>query len=252
MREFRSFDRRSGETTSDFHNDFNPTLDLRGKVMKFKLLQITNATFNVKSDWILDLATGPVPLIGGLYSILTVAAMLQTQINNTMGVGFVTVVSDQPSATVKFTFAAPENILFASGPNRKASNLIWKLLGYTSNDGMSSVDSGVGLITSSKRPCAFGVPVSYYITIELDGVPQYMIDCGTNQQKSTLIVPVVTALGTMIKMLESDINLVILPENPLVHTVRFTVRDDYGNVIDMNNADWWITFELVKKREARD
>ena len=258
QQQFTSTQRSTGETSADFHNIFNPPLNVIGKKLVFRMLQISNSVYNVGTGTIIDVVNGggvstPVTLTPGLYSLTSGASMLQDAINTALGATLSppdnTVTVDSNTAKITFTFTAPMTLKFLTGVSKSSLNLAWKLLGFTAADGLTAVDSSTGASITSVYACAFGMPMSLYLNVALDDNPTRPIEIGAGNlnRRCSMIVPLVVGRGTMTKLTQGEMSLVIFPQQDFVKSAHLTVTDETGRTLDLNNADWWILFDIVDK-----
>ena len=240
MQLFTSQQRQTGETASDFHNIFNPPKRIYGKSLKFKSLNMTDSTFNVGS-WNLYIDATSIAMIPGNYNITSIASMLSNQINASLGAGSCTVVGNTATSLLTFTFIAPHAINFQAD-----SGKLWKVIGFSTADGLSSVNVAAALIITSPYTVNLAITTSFYINMEVDGYTNSnSIDIGTNHMNCSFVVPNYSLPGGVFKLTESDIDFIFTPLNDVIRSVRFTVKDQDGSLVDLHNVDWWILFKFI-------
>jgi hypothetical protein len=260
---FSSLNRRVGETVSDFHVDFSPTRDIKGKKLVFRMLQIANTCYNVTSPFVLDVSGTAVALTPGLYNLTTICPMIATNINNVMGAGTcLSVTPNSTTATVTFTFSVPQTLQFKTGASSSAANSLWKMLGFTSDDGLQPRDTVSGTSLTSYHACDFSFPSTLFVNIDTDEdrmrpvmiggnvVNQWLgATYGLTQQtltrKATIPVPLIGAVGAMSILTQNQISLEIKPSYEFLKTVHLRVTDETGATVDLQNNNWWVMFDIV-------
>ena len=242
---FNSQQRSTGDTTSDFTIWIRAPIDMRNKQLRFRLLQMANSAFNLPSGSILDVSGTAIPLTPGIYSLAEAASMIKTTINASLGAGAVDVTTNSSTATLTFTFVDAQTLQFASGASASSKNHLWRILGFTTDDGLRPVNSGPATVITSPHSCTFGSPEALCIKMYLNDqfIAPITIGDPSNCLQATMVVPMLSVIGGMFRLTQADTSLLIRPQMTSITKVRMIVTDMYGTQVDLNNANWWIIFD---------
>src|ERR1700722_17622481 len=172
----RSSSRASNSNnSSDFNIVLPESFDCRGKqFVELKYFQCYNTIFNINnSNNCLNFNENSTnksitPITPSNYDAPTLASTLQTALN-TASASYNTYSVTYSASTKLFTISAGNSftLQFLTGTNSSTS--LWKILGWTSSNGLAPVDSATNTSVTSPYMSNLSGPLSIYLTISKVG-----------------------------------------------------------------------------------
>ena len=243
----RSLSRTTGSTSSsNFSISLNPPIRLeRKKRLKLEYLQMYSTIYNIDAtnnnlDFF-ENATNKsiIAITTGIYDATSLGTSLQTALNNASG-GFNTYTVSFNTQTKKYTLSAGNAFILKFA---NALTSLWKIMGYSTSGGITSVDSVSGTTTSSPFVVNFSLPLSVYIQI-----PTFQSNyITTSQDRFTYYVPLTVSSGGIVEYKSKDywdqyIN--VDPYTTSLNKLEVLLTGANNSAMNLQNSEWEMILEM--------
>jgi hypothetical protein len=246
----KSSSRTTGSaSSSNFTINLPESFNCKGRrFLKLKYLQCYNTIYNVDAtnnalNFNENSANKSItPLTPSGYTGTTLATALQTALN-TASSGYNTYVVTYSASTGLFTISAgnPFTLLFSSGTNSSTS--LWKVMGWTTSNGLSPVNSATASSVTSPYMANLTNPLSMYLN--LSKVNSIIRTSDTPSIPFTYNIPIKVPYGQLIELKEDQLEQKALISDPLFKVFTVQLIGPNGNAVNLNGSEWEFMVTLV-------
>lgn len=251
---------RDAETSSSSSNcTMIYTIPIRPVLPTWQLVQalFPNTIYQIDANnCVIDLLDGApavakvCTIVQGVYTAASLVTAVATALNNAVPASAATWTVTYSAITMKYTITsavAASSIRFATGANASSGSNIWKILGFSDAIGSSAADTASVLgATVGAMAANFAIPLSFYISIQINGNTINSITLNDTRLPATIVLPMVAGQGELIAYGPRDLEhfRFTVPPTPIF---RITVRifDELNRTIDLHGGDWSMLFQQL-------